>query len=500
MKIFNKLIQSIVVFGLISTLIHCGEEKPELQEEPEVRYYRFFQDEKGFCYNWKQDFASSFKDVPAGETMIGISADRTNDFPDRLPTMAVDLGDFFIGQYEVRVADYYQFKELARGYQREEWWSPEGWQWKQDKGITAPLNWEEQLAHPDYPVVGVSYYEAEAFANSLQLRLPTELEWEKAARGNSAELYIFPWGNSYEDIYEKANLSGEISSVGNYAQGQSETGCFDLVGNVHEWTSTIYGEYLTELTGEMVDRARVIKGASFIPVDYTYPLDFRMPLLPENRFETVGFRVCADNRETVESIKILYQQPNFDPDAAISGMPEICNQTVLTMLPPEEHSVSHPVEEEIADIEVESIPADQNVRVREGEIIGELGGSGYIRCRLRWSEDNEADMDLAVIIPGDIKVWFQNQSVESINAFLDVDDRGNMNTRIENGYHIENFYIDNADPPQGVYQVFATCYNLNYEDEVEVELEVQIGSKTIEISRKFTYSGESVEMFSFILE
>ena len=89
---------------------------------------------------------------------------------------------------------YEEFVELVKGYEKKELWSEEGWNWRVKNKITSPKFWKEYQAEEigkNTPINGVSYFEAEAFANSLELELPTEFEWEVAAGGG---VYQYPWG------------------------------------------------------------------------------------------------------------------------------------------------------------------------------------------------------------------------------------------------------------------------------------------------------------------
>ncbi len=110
--------------------------------------------------------------------------------------------DNWIDRYPVTNEKYRAFIQ-AGGYEKQQYWSSEGWKWKtKNNNITSPEYWnDEEWNKPDYPVVGVSYYEAEAYATWAGKRLPTEQEWEKAARGEDGRAY--PWGNEFDK--EKCN-------------------------------------------------------------------------------------------------------------------------------------------------------------------------------------------------------------------------------------------------------------------------------------------------------
>ena len=111
-----------------------------------------------------------------------------------------------IGRTPITNATYLTFVE-GGGYERREWWSDEGWSWKEDYDITRPQSWTADLRsewrlsgleplHPDRPVVHVSWFEADAFARAHAVRLPTESEWEKAATWDQEQQSSrrYPWG------------------------------------------------------------------------------------------------------------------------------------------------------------------------------------------------------------------------------------------------------------------------------------------------------------------
>jgi ergothioneine biosynthesis protein EgtB len=132
--------------------------------------------------------------VPAGPFLMG-SDDRGTTLDNERPQHVVEVSDFAVDRYPVSNREFLQFV-MADGYERAQWWSVEGWQWCRQQQITHPLYWrqalDEEWAEVDKdtvaplvlerPVRNVSWYEAEAYARSVGKRLPTEAEWEKAAR------------------------------------------------------------------------------------------------------------------------------------------------------------------------------------------------------------------------------------------------------------------------------------------------------------------------------
>lgn len=116
--------------------------------------------------------------------------------------------DYWIDRYPVTNEKYRAFI-LADGYANQAYWSAIGWKWKTTNSIAGPQYWDDpQWNEADHPVVGVSYYEAEAYATWAGKRLPTEGEWEKAARGEDGRQY--PWGEEFDE----KRCNGERSGIG----------------------------------------------------------------------------------------------------------------------------------------------------------------------------------------------------------------------------------------------------------------------------------------------
>src|SRR5688572_14029802 len=174
--------------------------------------------------------------VPAGPFWMGSETGR----PDERPRHRVDLDAYQIDTYEVTNARYARFVE-AGGYTTPALWSSAGWAWKNRLHVTQPAHWTNPAWNgPTQPVVGVSWFEAEAFCRFVGKRLPTEAEWEKAARGDDER--EFPWGNDWDPTRTNGPPGGSVTTpVGSYPSGVSAYGIHDLAGNAWEWVADWYG-------------------------------------------------------------------------------------------------------------------------------------------------------------------------------------------------------------------------------------------------------------------
>ncbi|PIW33663.1 MAG: hypothetical protein COZ37_06120 [bacterium (Candidatus Ratteibacteria) CG_4_10_14_3_um_filter_41_18] len=161
--------------------------------------------------------------VPAGEFIIGW--DKENR------PVQISTGAFYVDKYEVTNENYKKFID-ATGHR------PPKHPGKSKYDIWQGNDYPADLAK--HPVVNVSWEDAAAYARWSGKRLPSEIEWEKAARGIDGRLY--PWGNKFEENRCNAGAFGRkgTSPAGSYSNGISPYGCFDMAGNVWEWSSTLY--------------------------------------------------------------------------------------------------------------------------------------------------------------------------------------------------------------------------------------------------------------------
>ena len=190
--------------------------------------------EQGRFYVSERDGAKMVQ-VPAGEFTMGRSASDIFAKPHEQPQRRVFLSAFYIDAFPVTNGQFAKFA-AAGGYRAPEYWSEEGWRWQKHNQVHRPLAWgKEGWDQPRQPVAGVSWYEASAYATWAGKRLPTEAEWERAARGTDGRQ--FPWGDELP-TRRLANFDdnvGTTTDVDAYPEGVSPGGCFDMAGNVNNW-------------------------------------------------------------------------------------------------------------------------------------------------------------------------------------------------------------------------------------------------------------------------
>ncbi len=196
--------------------------------------------------------------VPAGSFTMGTSVEPWALDNER-PAHQVYLPAYHIDTFPVSNVDYRAFVEDG-GYGQPRWWTAEGWRHRVEAGLVAPLFWERDggrwwrvrfgAVEPlpdDEPVQHVCWYEADAYARWAGKRLPTEGEWEKAARHDpaSGRSRRFPWGDD-EPTPIRANLGGDHlrpAPVGSFPGGASAYGVHQLLGDVWEWTASDFRGY-----------------------------------------------------------------------------------------------------------------------------------------------------------------------------------------------------------------------------------------------------------------
>lgn len=243
--------------------------------------------------------------IPAGEFEMG--SNGANALDNERMAHKVYLDTYFIDRYPITRNKYREFMESG-GYEDARYWSDAGWKWLQIEQVKQPLYWSDDGAYDNHPVMGVSYYEAEAYAKFVGKRLPTEAEWEKAARwderANRSRTY--PWGEE-EPTQEFCNCATSLSisqttPVNAYPKGKSAYGMYDALGNVWEWTNSWFDaykgfEYYPYIGYSQVyfdNQHKVLKGSSWATRPMAMRASFRNWYYPHVRQIFAGFR-CASS-------------------------------------------------------------------------------------------------------------------------------------------------------------------------------------------------------------
>ncbi|MBN1283940.1 MAG: SUMF1/EgtB/PvdO family nonheme iron enzyme [Anaerolineae bacterium] len=224
--------------------------------------------------NGKLPFEPEWCIVPAGPFLMG--SDKSKDpkaYNDETPQRTVDIPyDYRIGKYPVTWVQFEPFVNTG-GYTNRTCWTKSGWAWREKEGVVKPWLWDNaDWRIANHPANGISWYEAYAYCKWLseqfgyEVRLPTESEWEKAARGTDG--LIYPWGNTLDK--NKCNVDkfgiGGTTPVGKYSPaGDSPYGCADMVGNVWEWCLTKWERDYNSSEDNIAedDTHRVVRGGLF---------------------------------------------------------------------------------------------------------------------------------------------------------------------------------------------------------------------------------------------
>ncbi|HEX6184526.1 MAG TPA: SUMF1/EgtB/PvdO family nonheme iron enzyme [Pyrinomonadaceae bacterium] len=256
-------------------------------------------------------------EVPAGTFLMGAGADGFA-YDNELPAREVFVPAFKIDRLLANNERYEHFVNEG-GYGRREFWSEEGWTWREREGWEHPLywrregdGWRERRMFGEgelrwyLPVTGVSWYEAEAFARFWRARLPTEAEWEKAASWDEAAgaRRRFAWGDAAptERLCNFGLRFWGTTPLGSFPEGASPYGCYDMTGNVWEWTSTPFEGYpgfepfpYPEYSETWFDGDhRVLKGGSWATSPSVLRTSFRNFFRRHFRIAFAGIRLADD--------------------------------------------------------------------------------------------------------------------------------------------------------------------------------------------------------------
>lgn len=296
------------------------------------------QDQQRVVYNEAEKLYICSKDrsimvyVPPGEFIQGSSRSENNDSKNE---RRVKLSGYYIDRYEVTNSQYIRF--VQKDYGLERYWSPEGLFWLREN-VNRKIRKKILGVHPGdifKPAVEVCWYEAEAYASAQDKKLPTEAQWEKAARGPNGNTY--PWGNiknfpeycrwstdpedhklfDLTDFVQANKMMKEkkfilkknqqheeertnLSIVGTYPQGASPYGCQDMIGNVWEWVRDYYSlDYYSRAPSQdpyngEPSALQITRGGSWKAPENFMSTFARVPRGPYKSEEDVGFRCVIE--------------------------------------------------------------------------------------------------------------------------------------------------------------------------------------------------------------
>jgi formylglycine-generating enzyme required for sulfatase activity len=249
--------------------------------------------------------------IPAGTFLMG--SNKTKDpqaEANETPQREVSTGDYWISQYPITYAQFKPFVERD-GYRNRAYWTEVGWAEKEKEAWTAPRYWNDATLNiPNHPISGVSWYEAYAFTQWLnaqkarfeipqewEIRLPTETEWERAARGDGGRIY--PHGDEPDSTRMNVDETriGRTSAVGLFKDGASPFAVEEMAGNVWEWCLTQWRDsYESEEDNSIEgDNNRVQRGGAVDLGANDARCAYRNWSDPKYRYDydLIGFRVVV---------------------------------------------------------------------------------------------------------------------------------------------------------------------------------------------------------------
>ena len=261
-----------------------------------------------------RDIDRSDVDVEGGKYRLGAKPDEKFVFDNEKWAHEIEVRSFAMARCAVTNLQFSEFVNDG-GYSRREWWSDEGWIWRQRENAEHPVYWTPQqngkwmyrfydkaLPLPaSQPVIHVNWYEADAYCRWAGRRLPSEAEWELAASGMAKARY--PWG-AEKPTAQRAHLDacswGCIPAT-ERAAGDSEFGCRQMIGNVWEWTADDflpypgfvidpYKEYSQPWFGS---ERKVLRGGCWFTRSRLIRNTWRNYFQKDRRDVFVGFRTCA---------------------------------------------------------------------------------------------------------------------------------------------------------------------------------------------------------------
>lgn len=261
-------------------------------------------------------------EIPGGTFLLGAAPDEPFVFDNEKWAHPVEIQPFRVARAAVTQAEFSRFVD-AGGYHRREFWTDDGWQWRDKAQAEHPVYWKKEKdgwqrrdfhrwvhLEPHRPVIHVNWYEADAYCRWAGRRLPTELEWEVAAAGEpdgnrlSSRKRRWPWGDAPPRGMQ-ANLNSRLlacTDVGAYPEGDSAFGCRQMIGNVWEWTTSDFLPYpgfvidpYKEYSEPWFGNHKVLRGGCWATQARLLRNTWRNFYRPDRRDVWAGFRTCEDS-------------------------------------------------------------------------------------------------------------------------------------------------------------------------------------------------------------
>jgi iron(II)-dependent oxidoreductase len=260
-------------------------------------------------------------EIPGGEFLLGSSPGAAFVFDNEKWAHPVTVRAFHMARAPVTNAEFAAFVEDG-GYRRRQLWDEEGWRWRESVKAEHPAYWRREGKHwsvrqfddwkklpPHQPMIHVNWHEANAWCRWAGRRLPTEAEWEFAAAAEASDVTapserkrIYPWGDTMPGN-QQANLDAAVLGcvdVAAHGEGDSLWGCRQMIGNVWEWTASVFAPYpgfapdvYAEYSQPWFGSRKVLRGGAWATRSRLINNTYRNFFPPDRRDIFAGFRTAA---------------------------------------------------------------------------------------------------------------------------------------------------------------------------------------------------------------
>lgn len=314
----NPLLRDGYVYSMV--LQHEYQHNETILQTMQLKQGRPYQARRAYSLPSPTTHIDAAKTVrfTGGRVWLGTN-DRSVSYDNERPVHELEVAPFSIDVFPVTNGQFRQFMRDG-GYSRSELWSAGGWEWVSETKVDAPKYWlrdgnewcvrtmdNTEVVDPNLPVCHVSYHEADAFARYAGKRLPTEQEWEIAAGWDPflGRTRLFPWGDTAATP-QHANvdqLAFGTAPIGAYEQNWSPLGCYGMIGDVWEWTSSDFRRYPGYQTFPYPEYSevffgseyKVLRGGSWATRPGAIRNSFRNWDYPIRRQIFSGFRCASDD-------------------------------------------------------------------------------------------------------------------------------------------------------------------------------------------------------------